>query len=118
MYDFYYQYQLEGFNFYKIPKIFFTDEELKTLSSEAKILYALMLDRMNLSIQNGWIDSDKKIYIYYTIENITQTINCKNDKAVDILKELERKGLIVKKRQGLGKPNKIYVMNFATNTKK
>ena len=80
-----------------------------------KILYGLMLDRMSLSVRNGWQDDDDRTYIIYTIDNIMEDLNCAKGKAVRTLAELDSEngiGLIEKKRVGLGKPDIIYVKNF------
>ena len=104
----------EQFAFYRIPKVFFTEPLLCGISIEAKLLYGLMLDRLSLSTRNDWVDADGRVYIYYTVENVMEDLNCGNKKAVKLLNELDREyGLIERKRQGLGKPTKIYVKNFA-----
>ena len=104
----------EQFAFYRIPKVFFTEPLLCGISIEAKLLYGLMLDRLSLSTRNDWVDADGRVYIYYTVENVMGDLNCGNKKAVKLLNELDSEyGLIERKRQGLGKPTKIYVKNFA-----
>lgn len=104
----------EQFAFYRIPKVFFTEPLLCAISIEAKLLYGLMLDRLSLSTRNDWVDADGRVYIYYTVENVMEDLNCGNKKAVKLLNELDSEyGLIERKRQGLGKPTKIYVKNFA-----
>lgn len=104
----------EQFAFYRIPKVFFTEPLLCGISIEAKLLYGLMLDRLSLSTRNDWVDADGRVYIYYTVENVMEGLNCGNKKAVKLLNELDSEyGLIERKRQGLGKPTKIYVKNFA-----
>jgi len=114
-FDYYYGEQAEQFSFYRIPKLLFTDEHFKTVSAEAKILYGLLLDRMSLSVKNGWLDQEGKVYIIYTVEDIMEALGCATQKAMKLLTELESKcGLIERKRQGLGKPNLIYVKNFVT----
>ena len=113
--DYFYGNEAEQFSFYRIPKILFTDRRYKALSMEAKVLYGLMLDRMNLSIRNGWLDSDGKVYIYFTLEDAIEFLGFGKDKMVKIFKELDRNGgigLIERKKQGQGKPTKIYVKNF------
>lgn len=113
MYDYFYGAESEQFSFYRIPKVLFTDERFRSISAEAKILYGLLLDRMNLSAKNGWLDKDGKVYIIFTIEDIMDAMGCADQKAGKLLFELEKKcGLIERKRQGLGKPNLIYVKNF------
>ena len=77
------------------------------------MLYGLLLDRMSLSQKNGWVDEQGRVYIIYTIENIMEALGCGNKKAIGLLAELENKAnLILRKKQGLGKPNLIYVKNF------
>ena len=106
--------QAELFSFYRLPKVLFTDPQFRSISAEAKILYGLLLDRMSLSAKNGWLDSLGRVYIIFTVEEIMECLDCGNKKAVGLLRELEEKGaLIERKRQGLGKPNLIYVKNFA-----
>lgn len=118
MFDYFYGAQAEQFTFYRIPKVLFTDSEFRTLSAESKILYGILLDRVSLSAKNGWLDSQGRVYIIYTIEDIMGDLNCGNKKAIQLLSELEGKaGLIERKRQGLGKPNLIYVKNFISAEK-
>lgn len=107
--------EAEQYAFYRVPKLLITGEQFRTLSMEAKLLYGILLDRVSLSLRNGWVDEQNHVYIIYTIEQIMQEMNCSNKKAVTMLSELEKKvALIEKKRQGLGKPNLIYVKNFFT----
>ena len=113
MFDYFYGIQSEQFAFYRIPKVLFTDDRFRVLSAEAKTLYGILLDRVTLSAKNGWIDQQGRVYIIYTIEEIMADMNCGNKKAIQLLSNLEEKvGLIERKRQGLGKPNLIYVKNF------
>lgn len=113
MFDYFYGAQAEQFAFYRVPKVLFTNERFKCLSAESKTLYGILLDRVPLSVKNGWIDEEGRVYIICTIESIMADMNCGNKKAGQLLSELEEKvGLIERKRQGLGKPNLIYVKNF------
>ena len=112
-YDYFYGSQADQFTFYRIPKTLFTDPVLREISAEAKILYGLLLDRMSLSAANGWLDDCGRVFIIYTIEEIMEQLGCAEQKTAKLLSELEKKvGLIERKRQGLGKPNLIYVKNF------
>ena len=118
MYEYFYGEQSNQFSFYRIPKILFTDENFKNISSEAKILYGILLDRMSLSQKNGWTDDCGRVYIVFTVEEIMSSLGCQNQKVNKLMYELEKKcGLIERKRQGLGKPNLIYVKNFINNSK-
>ena len=115
MFDYFYGAQAEQFSFYRVPKVLFTREQFKQLSAEAKILYGIMLDKLDLSVKNKWGDEKGRVYIIYTIEQIMEDMNCADQKASKLLDELEKKcGLIERKRQGLGKPNLIFVKNFIT----
>lgn len=102
----------EVFTFYRVPKALVVNEYFRSLSSEAKLLYGLALDRMSLSLENMWFDEIGRAYIYLSIEEITELLNCGKNKAITALKELEEVGLIEKKRQGKGKSNILYLMNF------
>lgn len=116
-FDYFYGQQSEMFSFYRIPKVLFTDERFWNISTDAKLLYGILLDRMNLSAKNGWMDKAGRVYIYFTIDEIKGSVGCAEKKAVKLLDELERKcGLIERKRQGLGKPNLIYVKNFVDSS--
>ena len=113
MYDYFYGPEGDQFSFIRVPKIFFENEAYRSMSAEAKILYGFLLDRVSVSLKNGWKDDQNRIFIICTIEEIMGKLGCGNKKAVQILTELENKiGLIERKRQGLGKPNLIYVKNF------
>ena len=116
-FDYYYGNESEQFIFYRIPKVLFTDNRFKKLSTEAKVLYGLMLDRMGLSIKNQWCDDDNRVYIIYTQEESMEHLNYGNEKIIKLYKELDEIGLIERKRQGQGRPTWIYVKNFiSTNT--
>ena len=109
----YYTYNdAEQFTFYRIPKKLITESRYKSVSVEAKFLYGLMLDRMGLSVKNNWIDSKNHVYIYFTIEDAVSQLGVSKNKALKLMSELICAGLIEKKRQGLGKPDMIYVLDF------
>ena len=116
-FSYYYGKEADQYSFFKIPKILYTDSIFKTLSSDAKVLYAILLDRMSLSMKNGWLDEENKVFIIFTIDEIEETMNIGRNKAINIMKEIQDFGLIEKKRRGLGKPNIIYVKSFLVETK-
>ncbi len=116
-FDYYYGVEAEQFSFYRVPRLLIKDERFRGLSSDAKLLYGLMLDRMALSMKNGWLDDENRAYIIYTIDNMMEDLGCARGTCVKVIKELDSDngiGLIEKKRRGLGKPDIIYVKNFAT----
>ncbi len=115
MLSYFYGQQADQFTFYRIPKVLFTDSRFRNLSPEAKTLYGILLDRMNLSARNNWLDVEGWVYIINTFEEIMADLSCGNKKAVSLLTELTKVGLIERRRQGLGKPNLIYVGNFITS---
>ena len=113
--SYFYGKESEQFSFYKIPKLLFTDEYYKEISVEAKVLYGLMLDRMSLSMKNQWLDEEGRAYIYFSLEDIMESLGCSNKKAITIMQELDVDagiGMIEKRRQGQGKPTIIYVKQF------
>lgn len=115
IFDYYYGKEAEQFSFYRIPRMLIKDKRFSGLSSDAKILYGLMLDRMALSIRNEWQDEDDRTYIIYTIEQIMEDLNCGKNKAIRVIAELDADdgiGLVERVRRGLGKPDIIYVKNF------
>lgn len=112
VFPFHYGQEADMYSFYRIPKVLFTDEVFEPLSTDAKLLYGILLDRMNLSRANQWMEDDGRIYIYYTIDSVMAALKCGNKKAGSLLSELDDKkgiGLITRYHQGLGKPDKIYV---------
>lgn len=102
----------ETYAFYRVPKVLFRSEVFDCLSTDAKILYGMLLDRMQLSAKNGWLDSDGSVFIYFPQQKVMEALNCGNKKAGLLLAELDDRngiGLITRVRQGLGKPDRIYV---------
>ena len=114
-FEYFYGKEADMLSFYRIPKLLFTNKCFADLTTDAKVLYGLMLDRMSLSIKNKWFDAENRAYIYFSIEEIMEMLNCKKNKAIGIMKELDAEtgiGLLEKKRQGQGKPSMIYVKSF------
>jgi len=102
----------EQFAFFRVPKALMTDHKYKQVSAEAKLLYGLLLDTMSLSIKNDWADENGMVYIYFTIERIMNNLGCAHTKASNLLKELCECDLLDRKKQGLGKPTRLYVKKF------
>lgn len=115
--EFFYGDEADQYSFFRIPRLLITSPRFRGLSTEAKLLYGMMLDRMGLSLKNGWHEEDGRVYIYYTVEEIAEDLNCGREKAIRLVAELDESkgfGLIFRKRQGQGKPTKIYVKRFAS----
>ena len=114
--SYYYGYAAEQFSFYRIPKLLFTDSRFASISTDAKLLYGILLDRMSLSMKNGWHDDQGRVYIIFTLDDVAETLGYKTEKAIKLFNELDAKkgvGLIERIRQGQGRASLIYVKNFA-----
>ena len=113
MFDYFYGQSGEMFSYFRVPKILFRDIKFKDLSTDAKTLYGILLDRMGLSVKNGWLGEQGRVYIIFPVQEVMDALGCADNKATKLFRELEKFGLIERKRRGLGKPNLIYVKNFA-----
>ena len=114
-FDYYYGSEAEQFTFYRIPKLLITSPVFKRVSDSAKILYGLMLDRMGLSLKNGWLDNEGRAFIFFTTNDIMEQMCCGTEKATKLFAELDSEkgvGLIERKKQGQGKPAIIYLKKF------
>ena len=118
MYEYYYGSESEQFAFYRVPKVLFEAESVKDISTDAKLLYGLMLDRMQLSVKNGWLDESGRVYIYFTVKQIMAALACCNRTVTKLFHELEDTHLIERVKGGLTKPDRIYVMNFISVAQK
>lgn len=98
--------------FYKVPKALFTEEKYNPVSTDAKMLYGLLLDRMHLSAKNGWTDKHGRIYQFFTVKEAQEKLRFGHEKICRLFSELEQADLIVRKRQGQGKPSIIYLKKF------
>lgn len=99
--------------FYQLPKFLVHNEEFRKLSSDAKILYSIMRDRHQLSLQNNWIDNDGYVFLIYSRENMMEDLQLSDKTITKAVKDLKKHGLIDEVRQGQGKPNLIYVMTVS-----
>ena len=113
--DYFYGQAGKLFSFYRIPKALFQEQRFQNLSTDAKTLYGILLDRMSLSVKNEWFDKKGRVFIIFTIEDVKRALCCADNKATKLLRELENFGLIERKRRGLGKPSLVYVKNFSSD---
>lgn len=111
-FDYFYGRDAESFRFIRLPIVLIEDETFKSLSIDAKVLYSMYLSRSTLSYKNNWVDENGRVYIYFTVEETAAQLACGIKKAVKLIKDLEKIGLITKKRAGQGNPTKIYVKDF------
>ena len=117
MFEYYTLSDSEQIRFYQLPKELVKHERFKGLSDSAKILYSLLRDRVSLSAKNGWVDQLGRVYIIFTVNEIMDDLGCANQKATKSMSELQKIGLVESVRRGQGKPNIIYVKNFASGLK-
>ena len=116
--DYFYGQAGELFSFFRIPKALFQEQRFQNLSTDAKTLYGILLDRMSLSVKNEWFDKKGRVFIIFTIEDVKRTLRCADNKATRLLRELEEFGLIERKRRGQGKLCLVYVKNFSAESSK
>ena len=116
--DYFYGQAGELFSFFRIPKALFQEQQFQDLSTDAKTLYGILLDRMSLSVKNEWFDKKGRVFIIFTIEDVKRTLRCADNKATRLLRELEKFDLIERKRRGQGKPCLVYVKNFSSESSK
>lgn len=102
-FDYFYEEQADQFTFYRIPKLLFTGEQFQGISTDAKVLYGLLLDRVSLSTKNEWLDGQGRVFIIFTISSVQKELGCGDKKATRLLVELENYGLIERVKQGQGK---------------
>ena len=116
--DYFYGQSGELFSYFRIPKALFQDHRFRQLSTDARTLYGILLDRMSLSVKNGWLDEQGRVYIIYTVREVQESLCCAEHKAVKLFRELEDFDLIERKRRGLGRPRLIYVKDFSSGLPK
>ena len=110
--DYFYGADKEKYLFYRVPKSLFEDSRFNVITFEARMFYAFLLDRVSLSAGNGWTDARGRVYIFFTLEETMETTGYGHNRATRMFQELENFGLIERRRQGLGRPVKIYVKNL------
>ena len=94
--------------FYQLPQWLF-DPEYKDMSLRAKVVYALIFDRRSLSLENNWYDKNGDVYMYFTNQQMMERLNCSEKTIISSKKELEKYGLIKEVRQGVNRPNRLYI---------
>ena len=99
--------------FYQFPQWLLKEEPYKNLGDKAKMMYMLLFDRRTLSIKNKWYDGDGQIYMYFTNEQFMKELNCANGSVVKAKKELAQVGLLKETRQGMNKPNRLYIAGYS-----
>ncbi|MGE6415549.1 replication initiator protein A [Planococcus kocurii] len=96
--------------FYRLPKVFFTNERYKKISNDAKIAFAILQDRLDLSIKNEWFDDEGNIYFLYGNQQLAEILNCSKPTVIKIKKELHHVALLEEKRMGLSQSNRLYLL--------
>jgi hypothetical protein len=113
---YFYETQIDKYIYYRIPKPLFTEERYKDMSPMSKILYGLFLDRCTLSRVNGWVDDQGRVFFYFTIDEVMEMLSISNKTAIKLMKELEKNDLLEIFRQGLRKPNALYLGQYELST--
>ena len=111
-FDYFYGKEADMMTFYRIPKLLITDPYFEDLDNEAKLMYGLLLDRMSLSVKNGWYDNQRRVYIIYAQKKLMQDLHRGRNKVYDMLNALEKIGLIEREKDKKYNPDKIYVKMF------
>lgn len=99
-----------------LPRFLFQDEALRDITNDAKVLYAMLLDRASISKQNGYVEPDGTIRLYFTVEQAQKRLHRSRQCVTRIFRELEYSGLIIRKKQGLGRPALI-TLNYPADAK-
>lgn len=107
--------EVKNNTFYQLPQWLF-DPEYKDMSLRAKVVYALIFDRRSLSLENNWYDKNGDVYMYFTNQQMMEKLNCSEKTIISSKKELEKYGLIKEVRQGVNRPNRLYINGTVKNT--
>ena len=99
-----------------LPRFLFQDEALRDITNDANVLYAMLLDRASISKQNGYVEPDGTIRLYFTVEQAQKRLHRSRQCVTRIFRELEYSGLIIRKKQGLGRPALI-TLNYPADAK-
>ena len=107
--------EVKNNTFYQLPQWLF-DPEYKDMSLRAKVVYALIFDRRSLSLENNWYDKNGDVYMYFTNQQMMDKLNCSEKTIISSKKELEKYGLIREVRQGVNRPNRLYINGTVKTT--
>lgn len=107
--------EVKNNTFYQLPQWLF-DPEYKDMSLRAKVVYALIFDRRSLSLENNWYDKNGDVYMYFTNQQMMEKLNCSEKSIISSKKELEKYGLIREVRQGVNRPNRLYINGTVKTT--
>lgn len=107
---------IDNERYYQVPVAFFTNPYYKDLSNDSKMAYAILKNRLILSIKNNWLDNDGAVYIFYTWDKLSEVMNISRRKIADTINQLKEHNLIDVVRQGRGLPAKVYVKKLKPNT--
>ena len=110
--DYFYGDEVKIDSFYRLPRVFLTNEFYSDISTEVTVLYGLMLDRVALSMRNGWREPDGRVFIYFTLNDVKRMLNVGKNKAVSLFRQMEKLDLIHRRKQGQGKPARVFVRTF------
>lgn len=116
MFDYIYSDDSKKYKFYRLPQFLFTDVKFQSLSSDAKILYSLLLDKTGWSLKSGLVDDNGKVYVHFSQKLVCDKLNVGAQKAGKLMRELDTIGLIERKRVGQGNPDKIFVKTYFEDT--
>ena len=95
--------------FYQMPKLLFSNPLYFPLTNNARVVYSLLRDRMDLSRKNGWCEDDGTIYLLFPLDKIAEIAKISHKTCVNVMKELKKYDLVITRRMGLGKPNRVYI---------
>jgi len=118
MHDYFSAAEAEQFSFFRVPMVLIKNEEFKSVSTDAKLLYGLLLDRLSLSERNNWRDNLGRVFIIYTVKAVSEDLGCCQEKVCKLMAELETCSLIERRRLGQGRPSRIYVKCFSSEVGK
>ena len=110
--DYFYGDEVKIDSFYRLPRVFLTNEFYSDIPTEVAVLYGLMLDRVALSMRNGWREPDGRVFIYFTLKDAIRLLNVGKNKAVSLFRQMEKLDLIRRRKQGQGKPARVFVRTF------